>query len=145
MASRNIKDLHETLQDAFTYAKEQFEAENPNHIAFLTATYRSPEEQFELFKQGRKEVTGEWVLVEPKLWKTDKDGYKKKSKHNVKPALAFDIALKFRQNLAKLDWSPELFKEFDEWVQKFASDNGVEIEWGGTWRRKDRPHWQLNN
>lgn len=52
---------------------------------------RSPEEQFELFKKGRKEINGIWVVEHPHLVVTYKDGYNKKSMHNHSPSLAVDV------------------------------------------------------
>ena len=53
---------------------------------------RSPEEQFELYKKGRKEVDDKWLVEDSRKIVTYKDGYLKKSKHNYIPSLAVDVA-----------------------------------------------------
>ena len=53
--------------------------------------HRSPEVQFELYKQGRKEVNGVWKIEDRRKVVTYCDGYEKKSKHNYSPSKAFDI------------------------------------------------------
>lgn len=57
-------------------------------IAF---TYRTPEEQFELYKKGRKLVGSNWIIENRSKIVTFKDGFKKLSKHNFKPSKAVDI------------------------------------------------------
>lgn len=44
---------------------------------------RLPEEQFELFKQGRRLIDSQWRKVGAVV--TYKDGYDKKSRHNILP------------------------------------------------------------
>lgn len=55
----------------------------------ISHAYRTPEEQFELFKIGRKQINGVWQKVGKVV--TNCDGYEKLSFHNYKPALAFDF------------------------------------------------------
>ena len=57
-------------------------------IAF---TYRTPEEQFDLYKKGRMLVGDNWVIEDRSKIVTYKDGYKKLSKHNFSPSKAVDI------------------------------------------------------
>ncbi|MFY0654993.1 MAG: M15 family metallopeptidase [Cyclobacteriaceae bacterium] len=52
---------------------------------------RSPEVQFELYKQGRKETSTGWIIEDKSKVVTYCDGYEKKSKHNYEPSKAFDI------------------------------------------------------
>ena len=55
--------------------------------------HRTPEEQFEIFKQGRSQnPQGVWVIVDPDDVLTYKDGTEKLSKHNYSPSLAVDVA-----------------------------------------------------
>jgi len=57
-------------------------------IAF---TYRTPDEQFELYKKGRKLIKETWVTEDRSKIVTYKDGIIKKSKHNFDPSHAVDI------------------------------------------------------
>ena len=56
----------------------------------ITYGMRTPDEQFELYKIGRRErEDGEWEKSGSTV--TNCDGFKKKSKHNGSPSLAVDI------------------------------------------------------
>lgn len=58
--------------------------------------YRSPDEQFELFKKGRRLINGIWTITDRKSVVTYKDGYKDLSKHNK--AEAVDVYAYFPNN-----------------------------------------------
>jgi peptidoglycan LD-endopeptidase CwlK len=105
--------------------------------------YRSPEEQHNLYTQGRKLVGNKWVKVGSTV--TDKDGYMKKSNHNFTPAHAVDIAP------FPIDW-----KNLDEFKKMAGIVLGVadrlyrdgkithRIKWGGSWISfKDYPHFEI--
>src|SRR5688572_23247461 len=94
MASRNIKDCLKSLQTAWPKLRALFQEEFPGWTMALTCTYRTPEEQFELFKKGRKLADGKWVLEDAAKRVTNVDGKTKLSNHNRFPARAFDVALK---------------------------------------------------
>ena len=54
MASRDVNDLLPELAKRWSLAKEKFTTQHPDlPQPFLTQTYRSPEEQNDLFEQGR--------------------------------------------------------------------------------------------
>lgn len=40
-------------------------------------------------------------------------------------------------------WDWPLYHRLAFFVKQAAHDEGVPIEWGGDWRFKDGPHWQL--
>jgi peptidoglycan L-alanyl-D-glutamate endopeptidase CwlK len=90
---------------------------------FITCTHRTNEEQEQLFKQ-RPKVTNARAGQSP---------------HNYKPSYAFDIA--FIGLNKKLDWSPELFKNFAEIITVIEP----QVEWGGNWKFKDSPHFEVKN
>lgn len=83
--------------------------------------YRGEEEQNEAYNKGRSK------LKYPQ------------SKHNKKPALAFDI-VPYPVNWQELP----RFYEMAGVIKAIAHTKGIEIEWGGDWRTfKDYPHFQL--
>lgn len=93
---------------------------------------RTPEEQNKLYQQGRT-VPGKVV--------TNCDGYKIKSKHQVKSdgfGYAGDIAILVD---GKVTWEEKYYKEVARagrvLMQKYK------IEWGGDWEKfKDFPHFE---
>lgn len=98
--------------------------------------HRTPEEQFELFKQGREKKDGWWVKVGKTV--TNLDGSIKKSKHNYFPSKAVDVVP------FPLDWNNiESFKNLAVIVKKKAKELNIDVEWGGDWQMKDFPHWQI--
>lgn len=136
MASRSKSDLHLTLATAFVltavkYGKLYPTAPQP----FITCTYRSGEEQEELFKQI------------PKITNARAG----KSPHNFNPSFAFDIA--FITVAKKIDWAMINFRNFAALITDPAFEfydrelkTTLKIEWGGSWVQfPDSPHFQLKN
>jgi peptidoglycan L-alanyl-D-glutamate endopeptidase CwlK len=128
MPSRNLTDLDYRLQRAYTLAAHDYRVKYPEDPQpFLTCTYRTNEEQLELYAKGRT-VPGARVT-----------NIRKNGKHNCLPAMAFDIA--FKNENGALDWSPVLFEKFALIIKQ--NFNGL-IKWGGDWRSfKDRPHFEV--
>ena len=98
--------------------------------------YRSPEEQFELFKKGRNNIAGHWIITNKKEVITFKDGYIAKSKHNFSPSLAIDATP------YPIDWNDiKRIHYFAVWVMATAERLKQEgkitnkITWGGDWNR----------
>lgn len=118
--SRDPKDLHPLLREAWEYLKARWEQENPNGPSVgLSCTYRGPHDQEAAFKSGASKA---------------RFG---RSLHNFKPAYAFDIFF-FRGRTA--DWS---FKNFEAFA-KMAEE--INLEWGGRWAGLvDGPHFQFKN
>ena len=93
---------------------------------FLTCTYRSNEEQAELYKRGRTEP-GKIVTY-----------IKANGKHNVFPAHAFDIAFKDKKGVVK--WDAVYFERF----AKIVKEQYHEVTWGGDWQKlRDMPHFEI--
>lgn len=93
-----LQDAHNDLQLIFK------EAIKYSPVDFgISQTYRSPETQFEIFKEGRKFDGKEWIIDKPGLVKTYKDGYYTKSKHNFYPSLAVDFYA-YIENKPSLTW-----------------------------------------
>jgi peptidoglycan L-alanyl-D-glutamate endopeptidase CwlK len=76
--------------------------------------------------------------------KAFKDGYSKahwlQSPHNYLPALAVDVVP------YPTLWADEnKLKELGKLVQIKAIDLELKITWGGSWKWKDLPHYELTN
>lgn len=99
---------------------------------------RTVEEQFELFKQGRKLLDGKWVKVGATV--TNLDGKSKKSMHNHSPSLAVDLAP------YPIDWNNlKRFSEMAEVIKRVARRLNIKLTWGGDWKSfKDYPHFELS-
>jgi peptidoglycan L-alanyl-D-glutamate endopeptidase CwlK len=127
MPSRKIEDCTVALQIAWRDASSSYAFYYPElPQPFITCTYRTPEEQLELYAQGRTKPGAIVTRI------------KKGGKHNEYPSKAFDIA--FKNAEGKLDWSAHLFKKFADIIRK----QHPLVEWGGSWKSfKDAPHFQI--
>jgi peptidoglycan L-alanyl-D-glutamate endopeptidase CwlK len=123
MPSRKKIDLHPILVEAYEKALIIYEEKYPNEpVPFLTCTYRSNEEQDQLFTQIPK-VTQARAGQSP---------------HNYLPSLAFDLA--FLTIDKKLDWSGTNFRHFADIITLVDE----RVEWGGLFKSfVDKPHYQL--
>lgn len=92
--------------------------------------YRTPERQYELYKQGFSQI----------------DGKTKKGKHNYSPSLAIDI-IPYKVGHNPFDNTTKSKLMFYELAHKFknvAKRLNIEIIWGGDWKTfKDLPHFEL--
>ena len=127
MPSRKIEDCVPILQKCWRDGSKAFAALNPDlPQPLITCTYRTPQEQLDLYAQGRTKPGGIVTQI------------KRGGKHNSYPSKAFDIAFKTREG--KLDWSPKLFEKF----ANIVAIQYPEVEWGGRWKSfKDMPHFQV--
>lgn len=125
MASRDKKDLHTELVDAYNKAADKYKNLYPNEPQpFITCTYRSNEEQDKLYNSKPK-VTNAKAGQSP---------------HNYNPSFAFDIAFITVDN--KVSWNNKYFKMFADLI-KYES---TLVSWGGDWINfKDTPHFELKN
>ena len=127
MPSRSKQDLNVTLVTAFEQASKEYERLYPNEPQpFITCTYRSNEEQTQLYAKGRTEKGSKVTNAQAG-----------QSPHNFKPSFAFDIA--FIGVNKKLDWSDKLFKNFADIIKRIAPS----VECGIDWKFKDAPHYEL--
>jgi len=126
MASRDIQDCEKVLQKCWSDASAAFIALNPEMpVPFITCTHRSPQEQLDLYAQGRTKKGAIVTYIA------------RGGKHNAYPSKAFDIAFKTRDG--KLDWSSHLFERFANIVKMQHHP----VQWGGDWKSfKDLPHFQ---
>jgi peptidoglycan L-alanyl-D-glutamate endopeptidase CwlK len=111
--------------------------ESIKHSDFTVLSgFRSPNEQLELYKQGRELKDGKWIRVGKTV--TNVDGVNTKSKHNYSPSQAIDIAP------YPIDWDDiERFEQMAVVVMYCAKKLGIKLIWGGDWRMKDYPHFEL--
>ena len=128
MPSRELKDLDSKLVNAYNLAKGIYANRYPNEPQpFITCTYRSNEEQNQLYALGR--------TVKGKIVTNAKAG---QSKHNSLPSKAFDIA--FIGLDKKLNWNKKYFKMFADIVKEVEPS----IVWGGNFKSiPDAPHYEL--
>ena len=126
-SDRNLSTADLDLQTLFGYVIKYFDC------SVLYGT-RTPTEQFELFKKGRKEVNGVWMIEDKKKVVTYKDGTIKKSKHNYIPSQAVDVSS------YPIDWDDEdrmrYFAGFVMGIAKMLKEVGLiksDIVWGGDW------------
>jgi len=98
--------------------------------------YRTPAEQFELFKQGRTLTNGVWKVTGKTV--TQLDGKTKMSNHNSNPSKAIDVAP------FPIDWNNiQRFLDMAKVIKESAKTVGVEITYGGDWKMKDYPHFEV--
>jgi hypothetical protein len=97
--------------------------------------HRTPAEQFEIFKKGRRfdSDTGKWVKIGTTF--TPLDGFNKKSRHNFLGAQAIDIIL-FKPDGSILKAGPQ-----EEKIAKGANLFG--LTWGGRFGNPDMPHIEI--
>lgn len=121
--SRDIKDLHPILADAYLKAEKIFNSQNGDVNVIRTCTYRNNAMQ-QIYFNKRPKITNARPGESP---------------HNYLPSLAFDIA--FVRN-RKVDYTLKYFKAFADIIKGINPD----IVWGGDWVRfKDAPHFELKN
>ena len=140
MASRSKSDLNEILVAAYDKAATEYQSLYPSEPQpFITCTYRSNEEQTALYNQPKdgKDNNGNGIIDDASEKVTQAQAGQ--SPHNYKPSFAFDIA--FINVKQKLDWSSNNFKNFSDIIKKIQPL----IEWGGDWKFKDAPHFELKN
>lgn len=126
MPSRLISDLVPEMQEKFhLFAGKMAEAGIP---FMITRTKATPEEQAELYAQGRTKpgLIVTWTL---------------KSKHLE--GKAFDIAI---LKDGKSTWEPKVSvnkNEVPDYFEAGQIGESIGLEWGGRWKRRDLPHFQL--
>lgn len=101
----------------------------------ITDGIRSTEEQRKLYNQGRT-TPGKIV--------TNADGVNNKSNHQVKTdgyGYAVDL-YPFYNGSAQLNDAKSL-KVISDHIKSVAKELGVNVQWGGDWKFKDYPHFEL--
>lgn len=118
--SRDPSLLLPDLLGVWEYGKAKWGELYPDRPQpFITCTYRGPIAQQAAFERGASRARyGQ-------------------SKHNLKPALAFDIAFLAAPGI--LDWTWDLFSDFADLVKPLG------VVWGGDWPMRDGPHFELGD
>lgn len=101
----------------------------------ITDGIRSTEEQRKLYNQGRT-TPGKIV--------TNADGVNNKSNHQVKlDGYGYAVDLyPFYNGSAQLNDAKSL-KVIADHIKSVAKELGVNVQWGGDWKFKDYPHFEL--
>jgi peptidoglycan LD-endopeptidase CwlK len=124
-----LATCHPDIQKVMKEAIKQFDFK----VIYGT---RSAVEQMKLYKIGRKLVNGKWTVIGKTV--TNLDGVNKKSNHNYSPSKAIDIAP------YPIDWNDiESFKQMAQIVKNTALRLGVKLQWGGDWKMRDYPHFEI--
>lgn len=131
----NILDACEYLQDKWLLIETSYASLVPGHYLNLTCVSRSPQEQFELFKQGRtKDTSGKWIVQDHSQVVTNVDGYKVVGKHNKQPSEAIDVVVMNNQT-GKETWEDSYYLPLGDLAKKHG------LKWGGEFTTiKDMPH-----
>lgn len=127
--SRALEHLHPILKPICVQFLADCKAEGIE--AFLTTTYRSPEEQNALYAQGRT-----------KPGKRVTNAKAGQSEHNfetngVPASRAFDIAIKGPGG--SLNWDAS----HRHWKRAGEIGKALGLVWGGDWKIRDMPHFEL--
>ena len=93
--------------------------------------FRTSEDQFELFKKGRKLVNGLWIITNKKKVVTYRDGLMKLSKHNFNPSKAMD-AVPYIEGKG-VTWNLNDCYLFAGYMMRAAEDLKILIRCGGDW------------
>lgn len=153
--NRDITLCDPRLQLAWAYALEQWTAQHPaGPKLILVETYRSPDVQRAYYAQGREKLAivnkirmanGLYPLSEEENRKKITNAKPGQSKHQVKPAKAFDIGF---LSGGKMDWSEANYTQVAAILKVAFPD----VTWGGDWdhdgkssdeRFIDRPHFEV--
>lgn len=94
--------------------------------------HRSPQEQFELWQEGREFINGKWEITG--TVKTYMDGHNNISKHNIYPSPAIDVAPFIK---GKVSFNRDHCVYFAGIVMRIAEERGLKLVWGGNWNRDD--------
>lgn len=138
--TKNIEDAAAPIRDKWEEIKNEFFKVSPGHYLILTTVYRSPQEQFDLYKKGRTmDSQGHWIVQDKADVVTNVDGYKIIGAHNYMPSRAIDVAVIDNQT-GKPIWQDSLYHPLIDIAKS------VGLESGGSWTSiKDWPHLQIPN
>jgi peptidoglycan L-alanyl-D-glutamate endopeptidase CwlK len=126
MPSTRLTDCDTHLAAQYTMLLHDFR-EQTGHDLLITCTARSTDEQAKLYAQGRS-TPGPIV--------TQLDGTTHKSKHNLVPSRAIDVAVVVG---GKVSWDATQYAPLGPLATHYG------LTWGGSWRTlKDYPHLEID-
>jgi peptidoglycan L-alanyl-D-glutamate endopeptidase CwlK len=110
----------------------------------VTCGTRTTEEQFELYKKGRRLIAGRWVIVNKKKVVTYLDGFNERSAHQ--DGKAFDIVAYVD---GQYTYEPQYLYIIAGVILSCAARRGVILKWGATFGKNgdklkgwDLPHFE---
>jgi len=128
--SRLLDDAEPELAKRYLQLAAEYKL-TTGHDLFITCTYRTPKEQFDLYARGRTTPGAVVTMI---------DGLKIKSRHNYYPSQAVDVCVDLApDNRLKIPvWDPKYYTALGPLCAKYG------LEWGGNFKSfKDYPHIQL--
>lgn len=137
-SARSIKNLSAIHPNLVAVLKAAI-IDSPVDFTIVTGV-RTAAEQKALFAIGRRKIKGESIV-------TYKDGIHKKSNHQVKDdgfGYAVDIYPFFegKVQVSGVEVSPNLII-IAAHIKKVSQKLGYKVVWGGDWKMKDLPHFEL--
>lgn len=133
--SRELQDCIDDLQKKYLSIEEKFTRLTGKEL-LITCTYRSPSIQYDLFKSGREEKNGIWLITDPKKVLTYVDGINKKGNHNVYPSAAIDVAVYLR---GKVFWDEIHYYPLLPICREFGLRSGGEFQGWQDWQHIELP------
>lgn len=149
MPTKDINDAAKPIRDNWEEIKRDFFQAMPGHFLEIDCVHRTPEEQFALFKKGRKEAEKGWVPDPAKKGEivTNVDGYAVKGAHNYKPSRAVDFRV-INNQTGKTTWDDKFYVPLGQIAKRYG------LVWGGDWdgdgdrtdqKLMDAPHIELKD
>jgi len=147
-SKKSLESSHPDLQTIFYHVNKTIDF--PFEVIY---GHRTPDEQFELYKKGRKKQGNTWVVIDRKQVVTNCDGFLKKSNHNAFPSMAVD-ALPLPINWKKTR-QLTYYAGVVMGIAEMLYDMGMithKLRWGGDWNENndpedetfvDQPHFEL--
>jgi peptidoglycan L-alanyl-D-glutamate endopeptidase CwlK len=124
-SERNLNGVHPALEAVVRRAYEIVAGWNDGLGFVVTEGVRTRERQAELVK-----AKASWTMNSMHLPQADGMAH------------AVDLAATVGGSVR---WDFPLYDRLDEAMKEAAKDQGVKIEWGGDWKKRDGPHWQLGD
>lgn len=144
--NRDIKDADPRLQKAWAFVQAEWPKRHPKDpVPFLTEVYRSPDTQRAYYAQGREKVAivnslrkavGLPPIGEAENRRTITNAKPGQSEHQQLPSHAIDIWFSRGKNLVD---EPKLWKQ----LVKMIRDYDPGIKWGGLFKFRDKPHFEI--